>query len=130
MLPKQPKGLLSLSIAAALSLSGFAVSTTTAQADAFTKALTGGKVKMDVRLRYEDVEDDSTAKDADLLTVRTRLGYQTGSISGFDAYVEMENTTAIGDDNDANTGNAGWGNGNGTYSVIADPEGTGSAITE
>ncbi len=124
MLPKQPKGLLSLSIAAALSLSGFAVSTTTAQADAFTKALTGGKVKMDVRLRYEDVEDDSTAKDADLLTVRTRLGYQTGSISGFDAYVEMENTTAIGDDNDANTGNAGWGNGNGTYSVIADPEGT------
>jgi len=123
MLPKQPK-LLSLSIAAALSLSGLALTTTTASADAFTDALTGGKAKMDVRLRYEDVEDDGTAKDADLLTVRTRLGYQTGSFMDFDAYVEMENTTALGDDNDANTGNVANGNANATYSVIADPEGT------
>ncbi len=124
MLPKQSKGLLSLSIAAALSLSGLAVSTTPAQADAFTNALTGGKVKMDVRLRYEDVEDDGAAKDADLLTVRTRLGYQTGSFNDFDAYVEMENTTAIGQV-DANTGGVGsYDSGDTAYSVIADPEGT------
>ncbi len=124
MLPKQPKGLLSLSIAAALSLSGLALSTTV-NADAFTDALTGGKVKMDVRLRYEDVQDDSLKKDADLLTVRTRLGYQTGSFSGFDAYVEMENTTALGDkDAFTGTGTNQWGNNNTTYSTIADPEGT------
>jgi len=129
MLPKQPKELLSLSIAAALSLSGFALSTApaNADADAFTDALTGGKAKMDVRLRYEDVKDDTAGtKDADLLTIRTRLGYQTGSFSDFNAYVEMENTTALGDDNDANTGTGtnNWGNGNGTYATIADPEGT------
>ncbi len=127
MLPKQPKGLLSLSIAAALSLSGFALSTAPVSADAFTDALTGGKVKMDVRLRYEDVEDDTAGRrDADLLTVRTRLGYQTASFSDFDAFVEMENITAIGDDNDANTGSGtnNWGNGNSTYATIADPEGT------
>jgi len=123
MSPKQPKGLLSLSIAAALSLSGLALSTTV-NADAFTDALTGGKVKMDVRLRYEDVQDDSSAKDADLTTVRTRLGYQTGSVSGFDAYVEMENTTAIGDIDAKTAGTNGWGAGNANYSVIADPEGT------
>ncbi len=123
--PKQPKGLLSLSIAAALSLSGFAFSTTPANADAFTDALTGGKAKMDVRLRYEDVQDDTAGKkDADLLTIRTRLGYQTGSFSNFNAYVEMENTTALGDDNDANTGGIGRGNRNATYATIADPEGT------
>ncbi len=125
MLSKQPKGLLSLSIAAALSLSGFALSTTPVSADAFTDALTGGKVKMDVRLRYEDVEDDTAGiKDADLLTVRTRLGYQTGSFNDFDAYVEMENTTAIGQV-DANTGGVGnYDSGDTAYSVIADPEGT------
>ncbi len=124
MLPKQPK-LLSLSIAAALSLSGLAlVTTTTASADAFTDALTGGKVKMDVRLRYEDVEDDGAAKDADLLTIRTRLGYQTGSFNDFDAYIEMENTTAIGQV-DANTGGVrNYDSGDTAYSVIADPEGT------
>ncbi len=123
MSPKQPKGLLSLSIAAALSLSGLALSTTV-NADAFTDALTGGKVKMDVRLRYEDVQDDSSAKDADLTTIRTRLGYQTGSVSGFDAYVEMENTTALGDIDAKTAGTNGWGAGNAAYSVIADPEGT------
>jgi len=123
MSPKQPKGLLSLSIAAALSLSGLALSTTV-NADAFTDALTGGKVKMDVRLRYEDVQDDSSAKDADLTTVRTRLGYQTGSVSGFDAYVEMENTTALGDIDAKTAGTNGWGAGDANYSVIADPEGT------
>jgi len=111
---------LSLSIAAALSLSGFALSTTAANADAFTDALTGGKVKMDVRLRYEDVNDDTASKkDADLLTVRTRLGYQTGSFSGFNAYVEMENTTAIGDDNDANTGT---GTNNGAMETLPTPQ--------
>lgn len=123
MLPKQ-KGLLSLSIAAALSLSGFALSTTPASADAFTDALTGGKAKMDVRLRYEDVSDDSTNKDADATTLRTRLGYKTGSFMDFDAYVEAENVVALGSDNDYNSTANGWGNNNAGYAVIADPEGT------
>ncbi|VAX11060.1 hypothetical protein MNBD_GAMMA26-1860 [hydrothermal vent metagenome] len=127
---KKSQGLLSLSIAAALALPGLAVTTTTASADAFTDALTtGGKVTMDVRLRFEDVEDDRNnagvkLKDADALTVRTRLGYQTGKYMDFDAFVEMENVTAIGDDDDYNTGGNGWGNGNGTYATIADPAGT------
>ncbi len=125
MLPKQPKGLLSLSIAAALSLSGLALSTAPVHAEAFTDALTSGKVRMDVRLRYEDVEDDTAGrKDADLLTLRTRLGYQTGRFNDFDAYVEMENTTAIGQV-DANTGGVGnYDAGDTAYAVIADPEGT------
>jgi len=121
-----PKGSLSLSIAAALALPGLALTTTPVTADAFTNALTNGKLKMDVRLRYEDVDDDSsTRKDAELATIRTRLGYQTGSIMDFNAYVEMENITTLGDDDEAHTDGANdWEEGNDTHSKILDPEGT------
>ncbi|WP_158675290.1 hypothetical protein [Thiohalobacter thiocyanaticus] len=67
-----------------------------AVADTFTEALTGGKVKADVRLRYEQVDQDNALDSADGLTLRTRLGYNTGSFRGFDAYVEMENSSGPG----------------------------------
>jgi hypothetical protein len=90
------------------------------QADSFTDALTGGTAKADVRLRYETVDQDNALDNADGLTVRTRLGYNTEKFEGFDAYVEMENNSALIEDYNSGPG----GNGKGKYSVIADPDNT------
>ncbi len=80
--------------------------------------LTDGKLSANFNLRYETVEQDNTAKNADALTLRTRLNYTTGTFNGFSAVAELENTTALVDDyKDA------IGNGN-EFSVIADPDHT------
>lgn len=85
---------------------------------ASANALTDGKLTGDFNLRYESVEQDNAAKDADALTLRTRLNYTTGTVNGFSAAVEVENSIAIVDDyKDA----IGHGN---EYSVIADPDHT------
>ncbi len=69
--------------------------------DAVIDALTGGKVSGNFRLRYEDVEVDSTKiKDASALTLRSRLGYETAPLVGITAFVEFEDTHVInGEDN-------------------------------
>ena len=69
-------------------------------------ALKGGKVDLSLRLRYEDVSDDIPAgsplvgtEDADLLTIRTALGYSTARVHGFYGRLAFEATTIIGDTN-------------------------------
>lgn len=83
-----------------------------------TSALTDGKLSANFNLRYESVEQDNAAKDADAFTLRTRLNYTTGDFNGFSAVAELENSTALVDDyKDA------IGNGN-EFSVVADPDHT------
>jgi environmental stress-induced protein Ves len=65
-----------------------------------TSALTDGKLSANLNLRYEGVEQDNTAKNADALTLRTRLNYTTGAFKGFSAAVELENSAALVDDFD------------------------------
>lgn len=84
-------------------------------------ALTQGKPVLELRARYEAV-DDSVNRDADALTLRTVLGYQTGTYQGFGAYLEFENVSAVGDDDDYNSGTTGEGNRNTAYALIPDPE--------
>ena len=80
--------------------------------------LTDGKLSANFNLRYETVDQDNAAKDADALTLRTRLNYTTGTFNGFSAGVELENSVALVDDyKDA----IGHGN---EFSVIADPDHT------
>lgn len=73
-----------------------------AQADAFTDALKGGKPNMDVRLRYEAVDNADTgvsAKDeATALTVRVRGGYTTGEWNALSANMEFEHVSALIDE--------------------------------
>lgn len=90
-------------------------------ADTISEALTSGKAYGDFRLRYESVEQDNALKDADALTLRSRLGYTTGAVSGFSATLEFEDSRVVAGVEDYNA--AGLNN-NGTYSVIADPETT------
>lgn len=92
----------------------------TAQAAAtFSESLTGGKVSLDVRYRYEYVEQDNALQEATASTVRSRLGYLTDPFHGVSGYLEFENITAVGDD-DYNSG----ANGKTQYSSVLDPEGS------
>lgn len=107
---------LALSVSLAL-----AAAATPALANDFTTALKSGKATVDANLRYENVSDDTAAKDADALTLRTRITYTTGEFEGFSAVVGMEDVRVVAGIDDYNA--AGL-NGKPEYSVIADPETT------
>ena len=85
----------------------------------FTKALTEGKPILDARYRYEYVDQDGLADEANAHTVRTRLGYETGKFKDFSALLEFENITDIGGEHYNDTIN-----GKATYPTVADPEDT------
>lgn len=85
----------------------------------FTKALTEGKPILDARYRYEYVDQDGLANEADAHTIRTRLGYETGKFRGFSGLIEFENITDIGGEHYNDTIN-----GKTTYPTVADPEDT------
>lgn len=91
-----------------------------ASAESITEALVNGKTKVNLNLRYETVDQDNALEDADALTLRTRVTYETGSYKGFSSTVEFEDSrNVLGVDDYNNT------NGKNTqYSVIADPETT------
>ena len=107
-----------LSIAVISATSGFMA---TANADAFVDALTSGTAYGDFNLRYEGVDQDNALKDADALTLRSRLGYNTGMFNGFSATLEFEDSRVVAGVEDFNA--AGL-NDNPEYSVVADPETT------
>ncbi|MGH8501616.1 MAG: hypothetical protein ACREVE_03925 [Gammaproteobacteria bacterium] len=91
-------------------------------ADDFWGALSGGKVDLYLRYRFEHVEDDQlpAVEDANANTLRTALGYTTGLFHGFRAYLQFEDVRAIGNDlyNDGGT------NGVTDRAAVVDPEGT------
>ncbi|MCF6210816.1 MAG: hypothetical protein L3J88_07930 [Gammaproteobacteria bacterium] len=104
---------------AAVLLGGFTTMPVLA-GDNLTAALTGGKATLDMRVRYEGVNQDNARDDATALTVRTRLGYKTGNFMNVSGFLEMSNVTSLTADEDYNSKT----NGNAAYSVIADPTNT------
>jgi hypothetical protein len=83
-------------------------------------AFSGGTPNLDVRARYERVDQDNALNTANAGTVRTRLGYTTGKWNLFDAMVEMENIVALG----GGAYNNNRPGGNTAFPVVADPAGT------
>jgi hypothetical protein len=75
-----------------------------------------GKLLLDARLRLEVVDDAAFARDAEALTLRTRLGWRSGSVHGVYVVVEAEDVTALREDYNSTA------NGRTTYPVVADPE--------
>ena len=68
-------------LAARLSLTGFLLATGVAQADGLDPvkgAFGETKYIFDSRLRMEDVDQDPLPEDASALTLRLRLGFETG----------------------------------------------------
>ncbi|HSW11861.1 MAG TPA: alginate export family protein [Solimonas sp.] len=89
-------------------------------------AVSGGTPNLDMRLRYENVDQELPAtltEKASALTIRSRLGYTTGKWNGIDAQLEFENVTAIGDDDFQSTENGSKPD-IAKYPVVADPEGS------
>lgn len=67
-----------------------------AEAKTFTESIATGKTYLNARMRYEGVEDQAFAHEAEAMTIRTRLGYETAPISGFTALVEFEDIHTLG----------------------------------
>ena len=62
-------------------------------------ALSDSKAWADLNLRYEAVDQDNALEDASALTLRTRLGFSSGSVNGFSFTAEVEDSRiALGQD--------------------------------
>jgi hypothetical protein len=83
-------------------------------------ALARGKLTLNARLRYEGVAQ-SGVEDADALTLRTRLGFTTAPINGWNAMLEVEDITAA---DGASYNQSGLNPGGARRAVVADPETT------
>lgn len=83
-------------------------------------AIAKGKFNLNVRMRYERVDQDGVAaitKPADAFTLRTRFGFTTAPLYGFQAMIEGENVAVLGDENY----NASGSNNEPHRPVVADP---------
>lgn len=99
-----------------------AVLSSQASAEDWHEALSESKAWADLNLRYENVDQDNTLDDASALTLRTRLGFQTGTLNGFSFTGEVEDSRIVMGQGDYTVGPTGYNVGE--YSVIADPETT------
>jgi hypothetical protein len=78
-----------------------------------------GKAGLDLRYRFENVEQDDKPATAGANTLRLRLKLESGVVRGFSGYVELDHIEALGDAHYDDTRN-----GLTDYPVIADPQGT------
>jgi len=83
-------------------------------------ALTSGKVGVNVRARYESVDQDDISDRADALTARLRLNYRTADWRGLTGFVEYDYVFQLL--SDYNSG-GGTSPGKGNFPVVADPKG-------
>jgi hypothetical protein len=84
-------------------------------------ALANGKFNLNVRLRYEQVDEEGApgiTKDSYAPTVRTRFGYTSAPLYGFQAMAEAVNVSVIGPEHNYN---AAGSNGQPQRPVVADP---------
>ncbi len=84
------------------------------------EALTSGKTGVNLRARYERVDQDNISSDADALTARLRLNYRTGQWSGLSGFVEYDYVFHLL--SDFNSG-GGTSPDKSNYPVVADPNG-------
>lgn len=87
--------------------------------DDIAAAVAAGKAGIDLRYRYDQVEDDAFLREANASTLRTRLNYTTGQWHDTVALVEMDNVSRIGDDRYYDLRN-----GKVMYPMVPDPDGT------
>jgi hypothetical protein len=80
--------------------------------DLFSK----GRPVIDLRGRYEAVDDAGKAVNANAITLRARLGYETGSWNGLSLQADFDQIWAIGDAAYNSTRN-----GKTAYAIVADP---------
>ncbi len=106
-------------LAVAMSLTPFA-SAIGEEATSFSEILTKGDTTFSFRYRYEYVDDNSSAKDADASTLKSRVTWSSGTYKGFSGLVEIDDVSHIGGENYATPSNGKAGE----YPIVADPDGT------
>ncbi len=94
---------------------GSLVLASSAVAGELSQFISAGKATADLRLRYETNDTDNNLKTADALTLRSRLGLQSGRVNGFFALVEIDDIRALVDNYSPESPG---------YNLVADPEDT------
>jgi len=91
-------------------------------AASFSEAVASGDTGLELRYRFESVEQAGISNKAQASTLRTRLNYTSGQYGDFSAFIEFDDITAFGDIkyNDA----TGLATAQTSYPVVADPEGS------
>jgi len=89
------------------------------QVNSFGDMFAKSNIDVNLRYRYETVDQDNKDKDAKASTLKTRLTWQSAVFNNFSTFIEVDNVTVIGagDYNDTHNGKT-------EYPVIADPKGT------
>jgi len=92
------------------------------ESSSFAEAVASGKAGLDLRYRFEMVDQTGVSKKAKASTLRTRLNYATGGYYGMSAFVELDDVSVVGSTqyNDA----TGLPSAKTEYPVVADPTGT------
>ncbi|WP_339844543.1 alginate export family protein [uncultured Halopseudomonas sp.] len=93
-----------------------------AQNSSLADAITSGKTTLDLRYRYEWVDQDNPSKNANASTLRTRLNYATGTYQGLAAFIEFDDVSVVGSERYNNA--TRLPSAETQYSVVADPEST------
>lgn len=104
----------------AMPVAGLCIFTPTVMAaETLADALTGGKTSLQMRYRYEWVEQEGISRSASASTMRTQLGYMSGDYHGIGAFLQFEDVRVIGDEHYNSTVN-----GLTLYPTVVDPEST------
>lgn len=85
----------------------------------FSEMVKKGSAQLDLRYRFEYVDQDGIDEEAEASTLRSRLTLNSATYKGFSFLGEFDNVAKIGDDNYNSTEN-----GKTQYPVVADPTGT------
>lgn len=104
----------------ALLASGMTLTSHSAKANSFSEALTKGSANVDMRLRYESVDQKGT-DNASAFTVRTRVGYKTADYHGVKGFIEYTGTESLADRQDYRVPAGPDAGGGAGKAVIADP---------
>jgi hypothetical protein len=96
-----------------------ALTAASAAGEGLESLISGGKAALDLRYRFESVEQDDKPSTAGANTLRLRLNLATGVVNGFSAFTEFDHVQVIGTEHHDDTRN-----GLTNYPVVADPEGT------
>lgn len=95
--------------------------TAASQESSLLSALISGRLDMFLRYRFEAAEDATpNLAPAYASTLRSALGYRTGTFHNADLYLQLEDVRVVGDDSLYNDGGA---NGVSNRAAIVDPEG-------
>lgn len=106
-------------LAALISIHPF-IAATAEEATSFSDILTKSETKFSFRYRYEYVDDNSSAKDANASTLKSRITWSSAAYKGFSGLVEVDDVSHIGGENYATPSNGKAGE----YPIVADPDGT------